>query len=243
MSITSGSTRPVCGRGLDETITTIAICLLVGIALRSETEHLRSDGAMVRGATVQSDGPRVRSDGPRVQVVTTHHRTVALSYRTVAPSPPRSIGPRGCSECGSTLFAASWRRTTTSLTPAAAATPAKRRIGFRIHHEPIEEEIDRLRHHFDRVECGIVERVIGTLNEGQCGRHAEGVELRVKVDARLRWNRAVIGAVNKDRGRETLGDVQTWVMPPRCSQVSPVPARRAPSRSVHLPTDKRRYTR
>jgi metallo-beta-lactamase class B len=78
-----------------KTITTIAICLLVGIAVRSETEHLRSDGATGRGARVQSDGPMVRSDGPRV--LATHLRTVAPSYRTIAPSPPRSVGPYAAS--------------------------------------------------------------------------------------------------------------------------------------------------
>ena len=83
-----------------KTITTIAICLLVGIAVRSETGPPRSDGATVRGARVQSDGPRVRSDGPRV--VATHSRTVPPSYRTVALSPPRSVGPYAASFHGAT---------------------------------------------------------------------------------------------------------------------------------------------
>src|SRR6185295_9456019 len=108
----------------------------------------------------------------------------------------------------SALLTAFRSRATPSTTPAAATTTTKRRIGFRIHQEPIEKEIDRLSHHFDRVECRIVEGVIGTLDESQCGRHAERVELRVKVDARLCGNRPVICAVDEDRRREALRDVR-----------------------------------
>jgi hypothetical protein len=76
--------------------------------------------------------------------------------------------------------------------PTPTATAAKRRIGFRIHQEPIQEQIDRLGHHLDRIECSIVEGVIGALNKCQRRRRAEGVELRKKVDARLASRKPIV---------------------------------------------------
>ena len=78
-----------------KTITAMRSCWW-GLLSDQTTENLRSEGATVRGAKVQSEGARVRSDGPKVSA--THLRTVAPSYCTVAPSPPRPIGP-SCSEC------------------------------------------------------------------------------------------------------------------------------------------------
>ena len=51
---------------------------------------------------------------------------------------------------------------------ASAAGPpppaTERRIRFRIDEQPIEEQIDRLRHHLDGIERAVVERMIGALN-------------------------------------------------------------------------------
>src|SRR5215510_15715417 len=84
-----------------------------------------------------------------------------------------------------------------STTPAAAT--AEGRIRFRIDDEPIQEEVDRLRHQLDGVGSGVVEGVVGALNERHRRRHVERAELREEVDARLHGNRPVVGAVNEDR--------------------------------------------
>src|SRR5215475_11651953 len=100
-----------------------------------------------------------------------------------------------------------WSTRAAPAPPATATTAAKRRIRLWIDEQPVEEEIDRLRHDFDGIERAVVERVVCALNERQRGRHAERVEFGPEVDARLHRHRPVVRAVDEDRRREALRDI------------------------------------
>src|SRR5204863_9355232 len=60
---------------------------------------------------------------------------------------------------------------------SATTTTAKTRIRCRFDNQPIQAQIDRVRHDRDGVERGVVECVRRALDKRQCGRHARAIEL------------------------------------------------------------------
>src|SRR5262245_37849187 len=82
-----------------------------------------------------------------------------------------------------TLTRASAAALSTASASAASATATKAGIWFRIDDQPVEEQIDRVRHNLDGIECVVIECVRGALDGCNRCRHAGGVQLREELDA------------------------------------------------------------
>src|SRR5262249_34692957 len=94
----------------------------------------------------------------------------------------------------------------TATTPASSAA-TETWIRRRMHDQPIDEEVDRMRHDLDGVERGVIECVSGALDQRERRRHSGGVELTEEIDAGRHWHRRVGRTVNKDRRREGFANV------------------------------------
>src|SRR5262245_6120373 len=97
--------------------------------------------------------------------------------------------------------------TTTTTTAAAAAPATEARVRLRIDDQAIEEEVDRVRHNLDSIECAVVERVSGALDKREGRGYTGGVELIEEVHARRHRYRCVGRAVDEDGRREVRSNV------------------------------------